>query len=149
MNTRFPFALALLAGALVLASPARAGQVYKCTVDGKTVYQDAPCREAFEPVHLRVNLGSGKVDRLTVGELQDEMRVLEERERKVSQGLARDMEHSYRTNGTAQDQDRVRAEYSREMKANEERRNAINAEMRRRCPGGGYIDGRSTPTCRQ
>ena len=98
--------------AFTCSSPALA-QVYKCTVDGKTVYADTPCQQGAQPLPSYAVTGNAVGDLVTDSDMERHEHIVEETLKRQAHALKPpEVRSSVATYATLSDND-YRMEYQR------------------------------------
>jgi hypothetical protein len=152
MASRIHFFTLVLAALLAAPPPALAGDVYKCTVNGATVYQGMPCANgrkievrtsAPPPPVAKVVFSDADPAKLSLAELQDEIRLVTGLQRGLVSQREVDVKATNTRLGAAasdlareREDARIRASWDPQLAEAGQRLARLMAELRKRCPGG-------------
>lgn len=156
-----PAWLTLLALAGVHA--AVAGDIHKCTIAGRTVFQDKPCPDGAVPGKLPGTMQPAGMTNLpeasdmSLEDLTAEVRRIHDLQSKANDELRERADQLRRSYDAEKDGETRREEFARftawrnageeRRRALEERLDSLHAEIGRRCPSGGQADGVAQPIC--
>lgn len=136
--------LLTLSMSLFIGQCAAAGELYKCSINGQTKYQDTPCEaKAKSTTRSVAGMGSTSAASLSMADLYLEMQSAQKRRGDLEQGYGEALGRAAQDLGSAPDpkeaaakQEKVRAEWLPKLERAAEREDELAQEIRARCPKG-------------
>lgn len=134
----------LLLSCLVVTPGAMAGELYKCTLNGQTKYQDKPCEKGAKSSTRAVpGMGSRDPSQFTMDDLYLEMEAARKARNELEEGYRQAIARAANELGESADpeksnalREKLRSTWLPRIQAAAEREEVLAEELRRRCPNG-------------
>ena len=134
---------------LACASTAIGGDVYKCNVRGAYVYQDTPCVDGKRldvagSTPGRSTMSKSDPQSLSLGALYSEIIARAADERRLGADMSAEEDAAKARLGSRNPSlrveiERIQGKWLPQIRENRARFDALNSEVRRRCPGGASL----------